>query len=76
MVTEQSITHKEGRKTTSFKNTRKSMEGNQYRHYWTITKVKWTRCNSSYCRPIYKDDLTQDNNDKCIIRRDCKDLLR
>jgi len=28
------------------------------------------------CGPIYKDDLTQSDNDKCVIREDCKDLPR
>ena len=52
------------------------MKENQYRRYQTITKVKWTRYNSGHCGLIYKDDLTQDNNNKYIIRRDYKDLLR
>ena len=76
MLTEQNTTHEEDRRTTSFENTRRSMEGNKHQHYWPITKIQWKECDCSYCRPIYKDDLTQSDNDKCVIRRDCKDLPR
>jgi len=38
---EQYITYEEGRRITSFEDIRRTMERNQYQHYWTITKVKW-----------------------------------
>ena len=63
MSTEQSTTHEEGRRTTSFENTKRPMKRNQYQCYWTITKIKWKEHNSGYCGLIYKNDSTQGNND-------------
>ena len=63
MSTEQSITYEEDRRTTSFENTRRPIERNQYQCHWTITEIKWKERNSGHCGPVYKNDLTQDNND-------------
>ena len=52
------------------------MERNQYLHYWPITEIQQKGYNHSYCGLIYKDDLTQSNNNKCVIGGDCKDLPR
>ena len=76
MSIEQSTTHEEGRRITSFNNTRIPMERNQYQHYWSITKIQRKGCNCSDCRQVYKDDLTQGNNNKHVIGRNCKNLLR
>ena len=63
MSTEQSTTHEEGRRTTFFENTKRSIERNQYQCYWTITKIEWKECNSGYYGLIYKNNSTQGNND-------------
>ena len=54
----------------------RTMAGNQYQHYRTITKIKWQEYNSSYSRLIYKDDQTQGNNNSDIIRKNSQDLQR
>ena len=74
MLTEQSPTPKEGRRTTSIENSRRTMAKDQHRHHKTLTKIKWNGHNSSHCRPIYKDDQTKGNNNECIIGRDRQDL--
>ena len=56
--------------------TRRPMKRNQYQHHWSITKIQWKECNCSDCGQVYKDDLTQGNNNKCVIGGDCKDLPR
>jgi len=40
MSIEQSTTHEEGRRITSFNNTRRPIERNQYQHHWSITKIQ------------------------------------
>ena len=52
------------------------MARDQYQHHRTLTKIKWNGCNSDHCGQIHKDDQTKDNNNKHIIRRNCKDLQR
>ena len=76
MLAKQSITYEESRKTISLENNRRTMERNQHQRYWPITKVRWKEHYCSYCGLIYKNDSTQSNDNKCIIRRNCKDLLR
>ena len=58
MLTEQNTTHEEDRRTTSFENTRRSMEGNKHQHYWPMTKIQRKGHDHSYCRSIYKDNST------------------
>ena len=76
MPIEQSSTPKEGRRTTSIGDSKKTMARDQHRYYRTSTKIKWDGYNSGYCRLIYKDNQIEGNNDKHIIRRNCKDLQR
>ena len=49
---------KESKRTSLIGDTEKIMAGNQHRHYYTITKIKWQEYNSGYCRLIYKNDQT------------------
>ena len=52
------------------------MVRNQYRHHRTFTKIEWNGCNHGHCGLIHKDDQTKGNDNKHIIRRNCKDLQR
>ena len=76
MSTEQSSTPKEGKRTTSIGNSRRTMAGDQHRYHRTPTKIKWNGRNSGHCRPIYKDDQTKGNSNECIIGRDHQNLHR
>ena len=67
MPTKQSVTYEEGWRITFFKDTRRTMARNQYCHYWPITKIQQIRCYCSHSGPIYKNDLTQGNNNEYII---------
>ena len=58
MSTEQSTTHEEDRRITFFKDIKRPIERDQYKHYWPITKVQWKECDRSYCGLIYKNDST------------------
>jgi len=40
MSTEQDATYEKGRRITSFRNTRRTLAGNQHQYNWAITKVK------------------------------------
>jgi len=74
MPTKQDATYEKGWRATSFKDTRRTIARNQYQHYWTITEIQQEKHYCSHSRSIYKNGLTQGNNDECIIREDCKDL--
>ena len=76
MPTEQSATYEEGRRITFLKNARKTLARDQHWYYWTITKIRWKRCHYGHSKLIYKNDSAQDNNNKHIIRGNCKNLLR
>ena len=76
MPTEQSSTPKEGKRTISIRDSKRTMARNQHQHHRTFTKIKWNGCNSGHCGPIHKDNQIEDNNNKHIIRRDCKNLQR
>ena len=76
MPIEQSSTPKEDRRTTSIRDSERTMARNQYQHYRTFTKIEWNECNSGHCRLVYEDDQTKGNNNEYIIRRNCKDLQR
>ena len=72
--TEQSLTPKEGRRTTPIGNITRTMAGNQHRHHQTFTKVKQNGRYSRHCRSVYKNDLIESNNDEHFIGRNSKDL--
>ena len=74
MPTEQSLTPKEGRRITSTRDSKRIMARDQHRHHRIFTKIEWNGHNSGHCRLIHKDDQTKDNNNKHIIRRNCKNL--
>ena len=74
MSTEQSSTSKEDRIITPIGHTSRTMARNQYRHYWTFTKVKRNGHYSGHCQPIYKDDLAKSNNDEYLIGRNSENL--
>ena len=76
MPTEQSLTPKEGRRTTSIGDSERTMVRDQYQHHRTLTKIEWNGCNSGHCGQIHKDNQTKGNNNKYIIRRNYKDLQR
>ena len=74
MLTEQSSTPKEGRRTTPIGDSKRTMARNQYRHHRTITKVKWNGHYSGHCQLIYKDNSAKSNNDKYLTGRNSKNL--
>jgi len=74
MPTEQGATPKEGRRTTSIGDTPRAVAGNQHRHHWAITKVKWDGRDSRHCRPIHENDSSESNNNEHLIRRNSEDL--
>ena len=53
---EQGTTYKEGRRITFFEDTRRTMERNQYQHYWTITEVKQKEYHCGHCRLIHENN--------------------
>ena len=75
MPTKQGVTYEKGWKITLFKNTKRTMARNQYRHYWPITEIQRERCYCSHSGLIYENSSTQGNNNECIIGGNCKDLL-
>ena len=56
MSAEQSTTSKEGRRTTSIGNPRRTMARHQYQYDRATTEVKWNGCHSGNCGSIHKDD--------------------
>ena len=74
MSTKQSPTHEESRRTTPTQNTTRTMARDQHRHCGTTTKIEWKRYYCGYCQQVYEDDLIESNNNKCIFRRNCKDI--
>ena len=50
------------------------MARDQYRYCGTTTKIEWKgRYHGNY-EQVHKDNLTKDNNNKYIFRRNRKDL--
>jgi len=52
------------------------MVRDQHRYYGATTKIEWKGCYHGNYGQIHKDNLTKDNNNKCIFRRNSKDLQR
>ena len=57
-VIEQSTIPEEGWSALSIRNTRRTMVGNQYWYYWTITTIKRKKYYFGYCGSIHKNDMT------------------
>jgi len=71
VLIEQDTAHKKDRRTSSIKNSRRTIVGNWYWYWynWATPKIKWQRCSSGYCRLIHQKDQTQSNNYSSLIRR-------
>ena len=76
VLTEQSTILEEDQRALSIGNTRRTIVGNQHQYYQTITTIKRKRYYYGYCRLIYKNNITQSNNNDSIITGNCKNLLR
>ena len=74
MPTEQNTTSEKSRRIIFIGNTTRTLVRNQYKYHWSTTKVKQKRCYCSYCGQIYQDGQAKSNNNKCFLRRNCKDL--
>ena len=64
------------RRTSLTRDITRIIVGDQYQHNWAITQIQWNRCHCGYSRLIYEDDMTKDNTNKHLLRRNSQNLQK